>query len=229
MKAIGYIRVSTEEQAREGISLAHQEAKVRAYAALHDLDLVEIVRDEGVSAKSIAGRPGAQRVVDLAKAGKVDAVVIYKLDRLFRNATEALMTSSCLSKKGVGLHSVTESIDTLSAMGRFFFTIMAALAEMERNLISERTADALRHKKANGEVYNHPPYGWNREGDLLRINDEEQEVITWMQQKRAEGWGYQGIADRLNLDEVPSKTGGKWHPQTVKNIIVRATAEQEGR
>jgi len=225
MKARGYIRVSTEEQAREGISLEHQREKIKAYAALHDIELVEIIEDRGVSAKDIKGRPGFTRL--LGELGH-DAVIVYKLDRMFRNAAEALQVAEQFNQNCVALHSVTEKLDTQSAMGKFFFTIAAAFAEMERNLISERTRDALRHKKAKGQVYNHVPYGFKKQGGRLAEDLYEQGQLLWMKAKRAEGWPYLRIAEQLNENQIPTKAGGCWHAQTVKNILDR-TPIGEGR
>lgn len=230
MKAIGYVRVSTDEQAKEGISLDHQRAKIRAYVKLHDMSLADIIEDQGFSAKDLKGRPGAQAVIDLAKSGAVQAVVVYKLDRMFRNAAEALSVSTEFNRLGVALHSVTESLDTNSAMGRFFFTIMAACAEMERNLISERTRDALRHKKATGQVYNHIPYGYREEGGRLVEDENEQKWIGWMKLRRTYGDTYRTIADELNDNKVPTKGYGKgknfrqgeWHPETVRSVLKNA-------
>lgn len=219
MKVIGYIRVSTEEQASGGVSLAHQEAKIKAYAKLNDMELAQIIRDEGFSAKSIEGRPGAKRLLEITRSKAVNAVVVYKLDRLFRNAQEALETSLSISKNGIALHSVTEKLDTLSAMGRFFFTIMAACAEMERNLISERTRDALRYKKSRGEVYNHASFGSDIKDGALLLNQREQTIISIMSDMRDEGASLSTITKYLNHNAIPAKKGGKWHPQTVKSVL----------
>jgi predicted site-specific integrase-resolvase len=89
MKAVGYIRVSTEDQAREGISLEHQEVKVKAHAAINDLALVEIIRDEGASGKNLE-REGVKRLLKLVESGKVEAVIVYKLDRLSRKTLDTL-------------------------------------------------------------------------------------------------------------------------------------------
>ncbi len=154
IKAIGYIRVSTDEQAKEGVSLENQEAKIRAYCDLKDLKLLEIVEDGGVSAKNLR-RPGAQKVIEMACNKMVDAIAVYKLDRMFRSTVDALETTKQFDKWGVSFHSISENLDTKSAMGKFFFTLTAALAEMEREIIGERTKDVLQRKKANGEVYGH--------------------------------------------------------------------------
>ena len=130
MPAIGYVRVSTEDQAKEGVSLDNQKSKIVAYCQLKDLDLSEIIEDAGISAKNLK-RPGVQRVLKLARTKQVDAIVVYKLDRIFRSTTDALETTKLFEKWAVSFHSIEETLDTQSAMGRFFFTLTAALAEME--------------------------------------------------------------------------------------------------
>ena len=104
-KAVGYIRVSTEGQAEKGISLEAQRAKIEAYAALKDFTLVEIVEDAGISAKNLK-RPGMQRLLDMIHRKEIDAVIILKLDRMFRNTVDALQTTQDFDKKGVALHSI---------------------------------------------------------------------------------------------------------------------------
>ncbi|MCK4786226.1 MAG: recombinase family protein [Desulfobacteraceae bacterium] len=214
--------MSTNEQAKEGISLRHQEEKIKAYAALHEMELVEITRDEGLSAKTVDKRPGATRVIDMAATGEAEAIVVYKLDRMFRNAAEALRISQELNNLGVALHSVTERLDTQSAMGKFFFTIMAAAAEMERNLISERTRDALRHKKALGEVYNHAPYGYDIVERKLVPNKVEQKVIARILTLRDDKMSLQCIASDLNNEGIRTKKGKAWFPKTVSDVIKNA-------
>lgn len=92
MKAAGYIRVSTEDQAKEGVSLENQKAKIRAYAELKDLELTEIIEDAGISAKNLR-RPGMQRVLQLARSREIKAVIVFKLDRMFRSTVDALETT----------------------------------------------------------------------------------------------------------------------------------------
>ena len=145
MRAIGYATVSTEEQAREGISLDNQKAKIAAYCQLNDLELTEILEDPGKSGKDL-NRDGIQSLVDRIKAHRVDALVVYKLDRLSRSVKDTLSLMDLVEKKSVAFHSVTEKIDTKSAMGKFFLNIIASMNQWERDTISERTRDALRLK-----------------------------------------------------------------------------------
>ncbi len=229
MKKVGaYIRVSTEEQARGGVSLEMQEAKILAYCKVYDLDVMYLTRDEGVSAKDMTHRPHVQSLFDLAYKGEIEGIVVYKTDRLFRNRIDALVTEEELRDYGIALHSVTEHIDTTTAMGRHIFAIIVSQAAFERELIAERTRDALRHKRDTGCVYNHTPYGFDNVDGRLVSNLFEQGIITEARGLRASGWTLQAIADHLNEQEVPTKgygqgerrvQGGKWYPQSVKNLI----------
>lgn len=119
-KAIGYIRVSTTEQAQEGVSLDVQTHKVRQYADLHDLEITEIVSDSGISGKSIKARPGIQKVLETIRKKEVDAVIVYKLDRLARNTIETLEMAELMKKAGVALHSISEALNTETSTGLFF-------------------------------------------------------------------------------------------------------------
>lgn len=223
VRAIGYIRVSTEDQAREGVSLDNQRAKIRAYADLKDLELVEVIEDAGISAKNL-NRPGIKRVLELAKAGKIQAVIILKLDRMFRSTVDALETTRQFDKWGVSFHSINETLDTQSAMGKFFFTLTAALAEMERGIIGERTKAALGHLRDQGKVFSKTPYGYRREGDCLLPDEAEEAVILLILDLRAQGWNYSRIARELNALGYRTKCKGQYFPQTVKNIITTRRA-----
>ena len=133
IKAIGYIRVSTDEQAREGISLENQRAKIEAYCQLNDLELVEILEDAGKSGKDL-NREGMQALMDRIRARSVDAVIVYKLDRLSRRVRDTLSLMDLIEKRSVAFHSITEKIDTKTAMGKFFLNIMASMNQWERVL-----------------------------------------------------------------------------------------------
>ena len=227
MKAVGYIRVSTEDQAREGVSLDNQRAKIQAYCNLKDLDLIEIIEDAGVSAKNL-NRLGVKKAIELARKKQVGAVVVYKLDRMFRSTVDALETTRMFDKWGVSFHSIQETLDTQSAMGRFFFTLIAALAEMERGIIGERTRTALQHKKANGEkTGGDVPFGFSLiEKGLLVANEAEQRAISLMVDLRNKGYSLRAIAHELEKEGHKTKTGKTaWNPKTVSMILKRAVNE----
>ena len=225
---IGYLRVSTEEQANEGVSLDAQRATIQAYATLRGLDLIEIIVDEGVSGgKELASRPGGSRVAELASKGKVQAVIACKLDRLFRDAADCLNTTKEWDRKDVALHLIDvggQSIDTSSTMGRFFLTMMAGVAEMERNMIRDRTKAAMSHKRTKGErISRFAPFGFKFEGDTVIADETEQAIISDIRTLRDGGWSYQRICDELFDRGILTKNGEtKWVPTTVKRILERA-------
>src|SRR4051794_20741941 len=176
-QAIGYVRVSTEEQSKEGVSLEAQQERIKAYAAMRGLELTHIYCEEGVSGKiPLRQRPEGAKLVQALAKKRAQHILTLKLDRLFRSAADALDQTAQWDKGKIALHIIDmggSAIDTASAMGKMFFTMMAGFAEMERNLISERTKTALAHKKSGSRVYSRiPPLGFDRHGDKLVPNKE---------------------------------------------------------
>ena len=221
-RALCYVRVSTVEQSKFGFSLDAQEERLRAYCQMAGLEVMELVREEGVSASiPLAKRPAGSKLLEWMNNG-VGHVVCLKLDRLFRDAEDALRQTKAWDKAGVSLHLVDmggQSLSTGSAMGRMFLTLMAGCAELERNLVAERTASVLAHKKQQGKVYNHTPFGFERAGDRLIVAAAEMAMVRLMQERREDGWSLAMIADAFNADHIPGKNGGKWYGRTVKNIL----------
>jgi site-specific DNA recombinase len=198
MKAVGYIRVSTEDQAREGVSLGNQEAKIKAYASLNDLDLVEVIRDGGASGKSL-DRAGMVKLLDMVDKGSIEAVIVYKLDRLSRKTIDTLNLIEKIEGQGIAFHSISEKVDTKSATGKFFLTIISAIAQMERDLIAERTKDALSHKKDKGEWCGRIPFGFKIEDKNLVEDPEQIKVIQKAKRLRRSGKSMRDIANAVNL------------------------------
>lgn len=229
-KAVCYCRVSTEEQATEGISLEAQEARLEAYCASNNLQVVEMVMEPGVSAsKPLARRPGGARVLELVHKKEVAHVVALKLDRCFRSASDALEHSSAWDRQDVGLHLVDlggQSVNTRSALGKFYFLLLAGLAELERNMVSERTTAALAYMKSQKKIYGPTPLGFQRNCVKLVEDKEELAVVRQIRSQRQQGWSLQKIADGLNLNGTRTKKGKKWHHTTI-NRIVRNSLYQE--
>jgi DNA invertase Pin-like site-specific DNA recombinase len=227
--AVAYIRVSTEEQVSEGVSLEAQEATLRAYCTMRNMELVDLVADPGVSAgKPLADREGGRRVLELVRSGQVGSVVGYKLDRLFRDAADCLNVTSDWDRSGVTLHLVDlggQAVDTSSAMGRFFLTVMAGAAEMERNLVRERTKAAMAHKKAQGKRVGQIPFGSRiaEDGEHLEPESDEQQVIEYIRELRDRGMTLRGITARLNEEEVRAR-GERWHLTSVARVLRREAA-----
>ena len=219
MKAVGYIRVSTEEQVREGISLEVQEDKVKKYADLHNLRLTEIIRDEGKSGKDL-DREGIQKIITLCKDRSVDHLIVYKMDRLTRRTLDLLtLVEEVFKPNKVQFHSITERVDTSTAQGKFFLTIIGAMSQMERDLISERTSEALRYKISQGENVGSPPLGFLAEDKKLYRVDGEFEVVEHIKRLKRKELSLRQIANRLNEQKIPTKRGGSWYAGTVRYIL----------
>jgi len=198
IKAVGYVRVSTEEQAREGLSLDAQEEKIRAYCTAKGWRLVRIYRDEGFSGKDL-NRPALQEMLRDLKADGIQAVVVAKLDRLTRSVRDLGYLIDDLFD-GVALASVEESLDTTTAGGRFVLNILGAVAQWERETISERTRNTLRFKREHGEWVGRIPYGFKIGPDGRLMEDPERiRNIQRMKRLRRRGWSYREIAERFGL------------------------------
>lgn len=222
-KAIGYIRVSTEQQVEAGASLQAQRDKIEAYCRLQGLDLIEVIEDQAVSGSvPLADRPGGLQIAASLKKHKAKHVVALKLDRLFRDAADALTQTRTWDASGIGLHLIDiggQSINTSTAMGRMFLTMMSGFAELERNLIAERTSIALQSKKARKEVYSSLPLGYADDAGKLVPIDEEIRVIAEIKELRDAGKTLREIADDLNGRGIVGKRGGKFFASTIKHIL----------
>jgi len=225
MKAVGYVRVSTIEQVNEGVSLAAQQEAIKAYSAFRELELIEMVIDAGVSAgKPLSERPGGLRLLDLVAREDVVAVVAFGLDRLFRDAADCLAVTKVWDAFEVNLHLISlggQTVDTSTAMGRFFLTVMAGVAEMERNLIIERTKASLDHMRRQGCRISATPYGFELHDDGIHLvpNLNEQKAIALARRLRKKGLSLRRIAAKLLAKGHTARSGKPFHPQQVKRLV----------
>lgn len=224
MRVVGYVRVSSEEQATHGVSLAAQTEKLKAYCALYDLELVEVVEDAGVSGKTL-NRPGISRALEMLRRKQVGGLVVVKLDRLTRSVAgmAELIERYFGEKGGKALLSVQDQVDTRTAGGRLVLNVLVSVAQWEREAIAERTSTALQHKRSRGEVYGTIPLGYRRtdEGRLEGVADELATVAR-AHELRAAGLSLQAIARVLTAEGRRTKAGGRWYPVTVSKILKRA-------
>jgi len=218
VKVIGYVRVSTEEQAREGISLEAQKHKITSWTEALDGELLFIAEDAGISGKLIRNRDGLRMAIETTCAEKA-VLVVYSLSRLSRSTRDTLMVADRLDKAGADLVSLSERIDTTTAAGKMVFRMLAVLNEFERDQISERTSAILQHKKAKGEVYSPTPYGFKRDGSKLVPSKEERRVIGEIVVMKKRGMSLRAIASSLNEEGIPAKRGGIWYASTVRGIL----------
>jgi site-specific DNA recombinase len=167
-----YIRVSTEEQAKQGISLSAQEEALKNYASALGYDILKIYRDEGKSAKDIKGRPEMTQLLEDAKNHKFQAIFIYKLDRFSRSLKDLIETIEKLKEWGVDFISLQDKIETTSASGKLMFHIISAFAEFERNVTSERTKFSMDKKARDGNIVSRAPFGYKLENkQLIPVQD----------------------------------------------------------
>lgn len=215
-KAIGYVRVSTDKQEN---SVDMQPDKIRKYCEYNGIELVDIIVDEDVSGFTpINNRPGGNLISEMIKNKTINCVVTLKLDRLFRNTADALQTTELWNKKDIALHIVDMSgmsVDTSSAVGRMFITMMAGFSEMERTLISERTSAALQHRKSSKKTYGKTPFGYfvDVAGNLIESDDIE--MVKAIYHLRSSGLGLNKISRKMNeLQDVKV-----FYPSTIKCIL----------
>lgn len=232
MTAIGYVRVSTEAQASEGVSLDAQRSRVTAWCVAKGYALLTTHADEGISGKSADNRPGLQAALRDACQHKA-VLVAYDLTRLARSTSDAIDIAQRLRRCGAQLGLITLDIDTSTPMGEYVFTMFAALGQLERQITAEKTRVSLAHKRESGLRYTGvTPYGYRCEGDVLIPDDDEQCVLAGIRDMRGEGRSFKAIADALNTRHVPTRSGKPWRWATVRNMLenrMRQTEQEKTR
>ena len=219
-KVVGYIRVSTDKQADEGVSLDAQRAKLTAYAVAMDLELVGIVEDAGLSAKSL-DRPGLRSALGMLESRKADALLVVKLDRLTRSVRDLGELVEKYFASRFSLLSMSDAIDTRTASGRLVLNVLTSVAQWEREATGERTRDALRHKKANGEFTGgNAPYGFSVDNDgKLVSNDAEREMLRIVREFAASGLSLRGIAAELARVGYVARNGKAFGPSQIQRML----------
>ena len=223
MKVIGYCRVSTEEQQASGLGLESQIDKVKAYADLYDLEIVDIITD-AASGKNL-NREGLQTALNMLKKGEADGLVIAKLDRLTRSVKDMGDLLESYFSKQFSLFVVVEQIDTSTASGRMMINILMSVAQWERETIGERTKDALAAKRKRGEKTGGDiPYGFNVDANKHLVkNKAEQKAIALIRELKVKGYSLRAIAKELEAKGYRTKRGqATWNPKTVNMILKRA-------
>ena len=217
---IGYCRVSTDEQAEHGVSLAAQEERLRAFAIAKEFVIDDVIVDRGVSAKTMK-RDGAQRILAGICSGEIGAVVMLKLDRLTRSVRDLAEILELCKKHNVSLISVGESLDTSSAAGTLVVHMMGVVAQWERSVIAERTSFALAHKRRNGQVYGRTPFGYRRDGNLLVEIPHLIAARNEALRMNSEGATLRAIGTHLSAHD-----GGRWDPSTVRKMLQSLIAQE---
>lgn len=223
-RAAGYIRVSTDMQVANGMSLEVQKAKIEAMAVVQGVELVDLIVDAAESAKDLK-RPGAQRLLEMVRAGEVRTVIVAKLDRLTRSLRDLAELVELFNRSGVALVSVAETLDTGSAAGRMVLNLLTTVSQWEREVIGERTRDVMRHMKSEGRRVGTVPYGWRAEGKRLVEDDGERLVLGRIIEFHRLGESLRGIAETLNAEGYRTRRGVPWRHQYVENALKRLPPE----
>src|SRR5215471_9049237 len=220
MRAIGYVRVSTDRQADQGVSLESQESKIRAMATVQGAEIAELIVDGGESGRDLR-RPGMERLLQLVDERKVETVIIAKLDRLTRSVKDLAELLERFERRGVALVSVTESLDTGSAAGRLVINIMTAVSQWEREAIGERTRDAMQHKRSKGKCVGNLAYGYRLSADGEHVEPEpgEQMALAQIRSLHQQGRSLRAIAAALNGQALRTRRGSSWRHDHVLRIV----------
>lgn len=222
MKAKAYLRVSSCEQAMEGFSLAAQEERCHQYIESQGWHYDGKYLDDGYSAKNL-NRPAMQQMIRDIKEKQFDILVVYRLDRLVRSVVDLHHLLRLFDENGVMFKSVTEVFDTTSAMGRFFITLVSAMAQWERENLSERVRMGMEKRAVEGKWNGSAiPYGYRLEGDRLVIEPEEAELVRYIF-KLYRNHGMDTIANMLNAQGFKTRRGNNWDPNVIKYMLSNPT------
>ncbi len=222
IKAVGYLRVSTEEQ-KEGLSLDNQESRLKGYAVSQGLALGGIYRDEGFSAKD-CHRPELQRLLNDVENGNVDLILVYRLDRLTRSMRDLYSLLDLFKKHCVAFKSISEDFSTNTPVGKVVLGILGLFAEWERDIISGRIRDAMAYKrKVKKEWVGACPYGYrittNGDGEkskFLSIDEHQALIVKRIFRERTKGKTLAGIVEGLKAQGINSR---KWSPAGLFGIL----------
>lgn len=205
MRAITYLRVSTEEQAESGNGLGAQRATVAAAVEHRGWDLVAELADEGLSAKNL-NRPALLEALTRMDAGEADALVVAKLDRLSRSVLDFARITERAKRRGWAVVALDVDVDMTTPTGELVANITSSVAQWERRIIGVRTSEAMQVMKARGV----------RLGRPVELDDRVRRRIG---AERHQGRALRAIARDLNTEQVPTARGGTWHASTVRAVL----------
>ena len=213
-----YIRVSTEDQVREGFSLGEQEEKLKQLCKYKDYKIYKVYKDAGISAKNMSGRPAFQQMLEDMRAGKINYIVAYKLDRVTRSVRDLEVLISELEEHHCYLVCDRDDVNTSTANGRFFVRMLTVLSQLEIEIVSERTKFGLTGAIKSGHIPGTCPLGYKRnESKKMVIDETTKDVIIRIFNLYLQGKSYQTIANILNKEKVLEPK--KWDDSTIEKII----------
>lgn len=227
-----YVRVSTQEQAKEGYSIPTQIKLLEAFCDSQGWDKREVYADPGQSAKD-TNRPDLQRLKKDIQKGEIDVLLVYRLDRLTRSVRDLFDILQFLEESNCAFRSATENYDTTSAMGRMFIGLVGLMAQWERENIGERVSVVMKEKALIGGITGRQPYGFKIDGDKRVVDEDEKEVILMMIDIFKRHKSMIAVAQELNRMNIPTKTKTTtWSHQTIRQLLrnpaLYGTVEYDG-
>jgi site-specific DNA recombinase len=220
MRVALYARVSSEGQADRGTIDAQSDFLGR-YAELHGLDVAGEYFDEAITGPTpLRERPAGRRLVEGAKAKKFSKVIFYRVDRFARSLKELLEAEALMTSLGVDLQSATEPFDTATPMGWFMFQLLGGIAELEKNVILERTGAGKDRVAKNGQwPGGPPPYGYRITDRELDLDPQEAPIVRELYERVVASSTLVQEARRLNDAGIPTRTGKRWTPSTIGKLL----------
>ena len=213
-----YIRVSTEDQAREGFSLGEQEEKLLDLCKFKGYEVFKVYKDAGISAKDMKHRPQFQEMLKDMKEGKINYIVAYKLDRITRSVRDLEELISMLEENNCFLVCDRDDVNTSTANGRFFVRMLTVLSQLEIEIVSERTKFGLNGAIKSGHLPGILPLGYKKDGNKKTIIDETtRPIIERIYNMYLEGKSFQTISNIFNNEKLLSPK--KWRDSTIQKII----------
>ena len=215
-----YIRVSTEDQAREGFSLVEQEEKLRQLCDFKEYKIFKVYQDAGISAKDMEHRPGFQEMMDDMRKGKINYIVAYKLDRVTRSVRDLELLIAELEKYDCYLICERDDVNTSTANGRFFVRMLTVLSQLEIEVVSERTKFGMSGAIKAGHLPGTCPLGYYRDSDkVVKLNPNTKDIVRRIFNMYLEGKSYYQISCILDEEKVLYPEHNKWTEAAVRTII----------
>ena len=218
-KVIGYVRVSSLVQKEKGNSIPNQIEKIESYCKLNGYELVDILKDDGISGMSKSKRKDYLKLIDIMEDRNIDGVVVNDLSRIGRKMSDVVEFVDLVKKKQIEFHSIKEGINNVSNVGGLIINILSSINQFEVEMLRSRISEVKQYKKSKDLVYGNLIYGKSKDGNRLIDNIDELKTIKYMKYLRKKGYSYFKISDRLNKRNIKSKNGNQWYGSGVRNIL----------
>ena len=218
-KVIGYVRVSSLVQKEKGNSIPNQIEKIKSYCKLNGYELVDILKDDGISGMSKSKRKDYLKLIDIMEDRNIDGVVVNDLSRIGRKMSDVVEFVDIIKKKQIEFHSIKEGINNVSNVGGLIINILSSINQFEVEMLRNRISEVKQYKKSKDLIYGNLIYGKSKDGNRLIDNIDELKTIKYMKYLRKKGYSYFKISDRLNKRNIKSKNGNQWYGSGVRNVL----------